>query len=495
MSYTKVVVKGTFWFLLFSILSAGVFYLWRLMLTRELSTSDVGLFFAVFSFVNVITNMRELGASSAVVQLVAKYRTQGRWTLLRETLVWLLLWYAFLAAIFIAVVFIAAKPLSAYYFKDIDAVHLIYWLLLMAGFATIYSFLTVAFQGLREIRWYAMMPFAVGIAVLGMTGLLLRRGWGVDAPAAGYAFAVIVVACLAAWQLTRIEGVQKLFVGPVKLKRQTLNSIFKFGLPASIGTAATWVFASVDPLVLTAQGSLTAVALYSVAQPIAMLLRYVPKAITVVMFPVSVELHTLKDRRLNEGVRQVQKYLMLLLLPIGIPIVTLAPQIIAFLFPPEYGAAAQTLQFLTIAQILGAVALVNTYVLLGMGKPRIFAGILVTGAVLNLLLDLILVPSWGVVGVGIANVVAQAGMLIVSLWKLQTTVDYRTPWRAWMKMGIAGVILVLTMDTAKTMFGPGVLGVGAATLIGIVAYGGSIFLLRALTIDELRGLIARVMPR
>jgi len=493
MSYTGSVARHAALFLVVTGLGSVVFYVWRLLLAHELQPAEVGLFFAVFSLVGLITGIKDFGTSSAAVKYVAQYRTERKWELLHQTLIWTLLWQLSVFVIGAIVVIVLAKYLAASYFKDLRAVSLIMWIALLGLLTVFENFFFMTFQGFRAIAYYSFMPFLRGLFLLVVTFFLLRFGLGVSAPAVGYvlALALVLVICVVWVRRVHPDLVSRI----PKLEWKQFERIAKFSIPVTVGVVGSWVFAYADTLVLTLLRSLTEVGFFTVAQPLAGMMHILPKSLSVVIFPLSSELHALRDSRLVDGVKRVQKYLMAAMLPVGLVIVVFAKPIINILFPPEYAVAAPLLQLLTVAQVLNAVATVNHSILLGVGRPKAFAMVMVGGAGTLILLDLALAAPMGLVGIGIANVAAQFVMLGLSAWKIRDVLPGTAPIRSWLKCTMAGIIMLVLMMLIKNVFSNVYISIIFTATAGAAVYVMMVFALRIINFAEIMQLFRAFLNR
>jgi len=103
---------------------------------------------------------------------------------------------------------------------------------------------------------------------------------------------------------------------------------------------------------------------------------------------------------------------------IGIPValagILLAPVLIPFVLGDEYDPAAGLFQVLLVALFLVSVSGVMNNALIALGKTRTFASIVVASLVVNVAVNLALLPTVGVVGAAIATVVTEGLVLVLA---------------------------------------------------------------------------------
>jgi O-antigen/teichoic acid export membrane protein len=100
--------------------------------------------------------------------------------------------------------------------------------------------------------------------------------------------------------------------------------------------------------------------------------------------------------------------------PIAVAGILLAPLVIPFVLGDDYEPAAGLFQVLMVALLLVAVSGVMNNALIALGRTRTFAGIVVASLVVNVAVNLALLPTVGVVGAAIATVATEALVLVLA---------------------------------------------------------------------------------
>ena len=106
---------------------------------------------------------------------------------------------------------------------------------------------------------------------------------------------------------------------------------------------------------------------------------------------------------------------------LGIPIVLggliLGGELIPFLFGEQYLSSVLTFRILLLTILMGASAALIGNALISSGEQKVFAVYTTIGALTNVLLNVILIPRYGIVGAAIATILSQ--VLINSLFLLK----------------------------------------------------------------------------
>ncbi len=69
---TKIIRNG-FWLYFFQFLVAPAGYLIKMMISRELSVEDIGLFYSIMSFITIISAYNDLGLTEALQYYLPHY--------------------------------------------------------------------------------------------------------------------------------------------------------------------------------------------------------------------------------------------------------------------------------------------------------------------------------------------------------------------------------------------------------------------------------------
>jgi O-antigen/teichoic acid export membrane protein len=204
-----------------------------------------------------------------------------------------------------------------------------------------------------------------------------------------------------------------------------------------------------DILIIGWFKSASDVGIYSAALRIIQLLYIIPGILNLSLLPVFSNLASKDNEKFRKILEQGIKILFLIALPLTIGGLTLSYPIMKFVFGNEYipGASSFAVLALTIAVDFNAVILMNAIFAYNKQKYlSVYTGI---GAFLNVLLDLILIPRFGILGSAWATFFAQLISNIYLWWQMKK-INYfqvlryiKKPILASILMGIFAYILNL----------------------------------------------------
>jgi len=185
------------------------------------------------------------------------------------------------------------------------------------------------------------------------------------------------------------------------------REIVLFGYPFIFVGLAYWVFTSMDRWMLGELSDITNVGLYSIAYSFASILTFVTAAFAQAWSPFAIKLYA-EDPDYRDKIGRLFSYWFFALALIGLVISLFAYEVLRVTTPESYWSAATTLSVLA----MGLVLLGTTqFTALGISlekKSNLLSVAAWIAAIVNFLLNLVLIPIWGALGSGAATFAAYA---------------------------------------------------------------------------------------
>lgn len=182
------------------------------------------------------------------------------------------------------------------------------------------------------------------------------------------------------------------------------RELLSFSLPLVITTAMTIVLSDIDMYMLGLFDGPAVVGDYNVIYPIAELLTTALTAFGFLLLPAISELESDGDiadiRRLFQV---VTKWVVVTTLPLFLVVVAFPGRTIALTFGPEYLGGSRALAVLSIGFFVNAALGLNKGALTSIGRTRLVMYDDITGAGVNVLLNLVLIPEYGLLGAAVAT--------------------------------------------------------------------------------------------
>lgn len=362
--------------------------------------------------------------------------------------------------------------------------------LLLPGFALMllasYSgLLRGTFYAQQKVTYEAVSIVLESLVLLGLTlaGIVSNRGvaWFLWSYAASYGVACAFIA----WILVsrRMVRIRWLF------EFEVVRRFFWKGLPFAMTFLITTIYFKIDVPILQFFRSYTEVGWYTLAYKPFEALLFIPITMLNVIFPVLAIYHRDNRERLKLGIDRFYKALLLIGWPVSVGTFMLAPGLTRLLLP--YPEAEPALAILAV----GIVAMFANNAFIGalnsIDRQVAFTWAAAASMVVNVTLNLALIPPFGYLGASVATVITEF-FLVAAGWYLTRRYFHEVPlaglsWRILLAGAAMGLGLV-------PFHHAGGLLLGVAVVIGTAIYGAASLVLRTVGPDEI-GLVREAMSR
>lgn len=486
MSYARKIVRGAIAIFILSVLSGFVGYLTRIIYARNLTIEEYGLFYAVLSLVGLIAGFKDMGLSSAMMRYIPEFIVQKKNELIKKSIITVVLLQTLFLLITTTVTFFLSDYLAIHYFHNPSAGIIIRILGFGLLFAVLYDTLSSIFHGFQEMFYASFLNFCKMLVILISSVIGFYFGLGIMSPTIAYIIYPIIIFLVffpiflkIFPQFTRING---------KPDKATAKKLFKFGLPVFIGSLGSIILGYTDTLTLTYFSGAKEVGVYNVVMPTSMLVTYFSGAIVGVFSPILIELWVKKDLKLMEySIIKIYKYILCIIIPVAFMIASFPDLIIKTLFGAIYPNQALTLQILSIGVIFFGLSMLNFQIINAFEKPILTTKVVYITALFNFILNILLIPRYGIIGAAIPTLISYIIMMIMSLYFVKKEITLRFPVKKYFLIIINGIIFISIIYLLKNalttnIWLESIISVGVACAI----YAFLTFFMKIITIDEIK---------
>jgi len=192
--------------------------------------------------------------------------------------------------------------------------------------------------------------------------------------------------------------------------------LLKESLPIALSSVTWVIYHRVDVVMLSMMQGDASVGLYSAAYGLFEPLGFICAALLTSMFPLMSVYFTSSREKLIRSYRLSVRYLLIIALPIAIGITFIADKIILLIYGTSFAGSATALQILIWAFVFISVNSVLTSLLISMNRQKLYALCTALCAIVNIILNFILIPILSYNGASIATVATNAVLFIVSFY-------------------------------------------------------------------------------
>jgi len=372
-------------------------------LSRLLGPSNYGLYVFVFALVSLLAIPAEFGLANLVVRETASAQARGQWGTLRGLWRWANSTTIVISSLLILVGVTICWSMRGR-FPD-EELSTFGWGLALVPLIALGKLRGAALRGLNKVV-QAQLPEQLVRPALLILGVLTVAVWqsAVElTPTRAmqlHAIAALIASLLGTWRLHRerpaaVATAKALY----EMRKWTISVV-----PLAFSAGLQLINRYADILMLGLFSSAQEVGIYRVGAQTAALVAFGLLAVNGVVAPQFARLYTEGDmERLQRLVTISARVIVLFALPVVVLFVFMGESLLRAIFGSEYGQGHLVLMVLASAQLVNA-AMGSVAILLNMtGHERETARWLAVSAILNVVLNLVLIPILGKEGAALAT--------------------------------------------------------------------------------------------
>jgi stage V sporulation protein B len=475
-----------------SILSFGLLYLFKIILARNISPAEYGLFYSVIAFMNIIPFFKDLGLYYALAKYIPEFKANNQYKKIKQSIVSVskILFMVYIP--FTIILFFLAPFLAEHYFKNSSAVWVIR-LVALTGITGIFEAITLnSYQGFQKFKFMSAMSFTRSLLLVIMLTIGISMGFK-GYYVASFAYMIVPLIIFFSYFPYFIKKVFPQYSEyGLKSDNKVLKKLLKFGIPILLALFSKTIFLNVQTFILTFFVSLEQVGLYNVAYPMASVLTFFELAFITVLVPMVSDLWAKKDiHRIESTLNIIYKYIVISLLPLIIIIMSYSKFMVTLLNGSNYSGASTPLIILSIGMLFWTIASINFSVLQGIDRPKEYSKNMFITALINIVGCLILIPTMGIIGASICITISYAILMFMSFGSIKKYLSVRPPYILWSKTIFVGAIFFGVIYYIGHMFQNSIginlyLGILYTLIISFAVYITLAFILKILKFSEIK---------
>jgi len=363
------------------------------------------------------------------------------------------------------------------YSKDIEVG------ILIAGLATMFSTLSFVLNGIFQknlaMDKVAMVEFLGKLLQVGLIILAVYRDWGFLAITSTLLVSLSFNASVA-YLLSRRYATFRLQFD-FSFWKAFLRTSFPMGVTAMI----TFAYFKMDTILLSLLQSSAHVGIYNVAYKIMENLIFFPAMLSGLILPLLSRFIFTNRMRFEEIADKTFKVFILIIVPIVLGTWFLAPDIIAIVSGGEFQESVPVLRILIVG--LGFIffgSYFNMLLIVGNAQKKLMQTLVVV-AVLNISLNLFLIPRYSYMGSAVTALFTEALVVFLTSILVYRIIRYRPSFDGTGRIFLSGG----AMATALFFLEP--YSFFVTGFLGITTYGLMLWLTRAVSPDEIASIFQK----
>ena len=445
MSYVDKIAKGSAIYFILSIVGAGLTYLVRIFLSRNLTAEQFGLFYSVSALIGIIGLFRHFGSEQSLTKHISSFFAKKQFGKASRAVFSIFSFQLVLGIILFIMVFILSDVLALQYFNNPLASIVLKVIAISYIFNSIKS--KSVLRGAGKIKYISFSEPARNFLFLTLSLVLIGFGVG------GVALARILAGgFVAVFFFVLMLKKTPINISEFKWDKGIFKKLFLFGLPIFASGIGNKLINHTDTLSITFFRSLEEVGFYEVAFPTARLVRFFSMALGMVLLPTFSEMWAKKEKKtLSKTLSLILKYTLMISIPFVLVFISFPEVIIRVMFGAEYLQAATALQILALSSLATVFMGIFTNTFVSVGRPKFTTKVISVVAVLNVILNVSLVPVFGIVGAAVATGVSYFIGLIFYVVKVEKIIPVGLNARDVLKIIFAGIVCLGSIFLSKTL--------------------------------------------
>jgi O-antigen/teichoic acid export membrane protein len=404
-------------------------YAYRFVLARGLGADGFGTFNQARSVLLVLIVLASLGLPAGVKRFVAKFGEEGRSAEARRAIRdgwWMTVAFALAGGL---VLFALAGPLSRVFRNPELRLPLV---LLAAGLpaAVALEYVTRVGEAFRSFRSSVIArQILEPVLRVAATVALVAVGAGLPAICAAYGAASVLALGVAVALVARIGRLRALDRGPTPSQ---FGPVLRFSIPLVFGGVLFDFAERVDILMIGLYRDESHVGVYAVGSALARaLLLLVSSTLPAVGTLAAEAVGRNSPQDIARLHRTTSRWMLFFTAPLAAALLLFPGEAITVLFGAEYLGATSTLRVLVVAYLAGVLTGPVGVMLNVMGKAHWTFGNMVLRTGLNVVLNIALIPRFGIVGAAWGTLIALLLACGLLLFQLASVAPIRGSYAGW----------------------------------------------------------------
>jgi O-antigen/teichoic acid export membrane protein len=451
-------------------------FVFSFVVARLVGAEVYGVYTIAFGILAIARVIGTLGLKSGITRYTAIFRSEDRLDKVKGTLLGALRLNV-AASVPLAAVLMVASTFIGERIYDAPAMASVLRLMLISlPLWTVTECLEGYVQGFKVMRYgiFAKNVLQPITELAAAIVVILVLGWGANGLAAGHTVSVLVA-------LVFMYVLSRRFLASIKGAEltDTTGEIVRFSSPLLVLGLLQLVGAKANPLILGALSNSQDAGIYSVALQAASLGVIFRQAFGQILGPIASEVHHRRDlKQLGWLYSRATRWTITLSLPVFL-ILAVHSELVLGIFGKEFLSGSQALIVLAIAQTLNVATGSSGLILTMCGKPGMSMLNQLASLVLNLVLNFLLIPRYGLLGAAIANAAATILVNLARVLEVYWFLGVQPYRRELIKPLVAGAVSLLVLQIPRALVGDHTSAIGFVldSLAFGVAYLASLYVM------------------
>tara|TARA_Y100000310_G_scaffold82857_1_gene79486 strand:- start:37883 stop:39403 length:1521 start_codon:yes stop_codon:yes gene_type:complete len=401
MSNLDKIVSGASIVFIGMIISKLLSYVYRLIIAR-IGVSEYGLFSLGLGIIGIIIGISLFGLQRGVLRYVSYYRGKEDLGSVKGAIVYSLKISFMISFVLGILLFLLSDFIALNYFNNTNLSFILKILAIVIPINVINEVSLHAILGFQKIKYVVISKnIILNLVKVLLTLILLYFSISIIGIAVVYVISFLISLIFSLYFLERKvfpiirSKIKSIYVG---------KEIFSFSWPLVFSSFAMMIMGWSDTIMIGLFKTVREVGLYNTALPTAQILYTIPQGLAFLVVPTLTYLFSKKDMNEFKLVyKSTTKWIFIINIILFSIFILFPKEIITILFGAEYSIASSSLVILSMGLFLNYSFILTNYIPTVTNRTKLELLNISSGAILNIILNIILIPKYGIIGAAVAT--------------------------------------------------------------------------------------------
>ena len=484
----KLLVKTSSMIFILLIVSKLLSYFYRIVIARYYGPEVYGLFSLSIMIMGWFAAFSSFGLYEGLLRFVSIYRGKKEKDKIRYTChisIFISLFSSIVAGILL---FILAEPIAINLFHSPNLIIFLKIFSFTIPFFLLSNVLLSIMQAYERIKAYTIIldviqHFAKALILV----LLIFIGFSSSSVIISYSVGIIIIFLLSfLYCKYKIPEIFEKHLLTKQNKKTIRKQLLSYSWPILFMTIVYSIFPWIDFFAIGFFKGAAQVGFYDSAVPIAQLLVFLPPLFLRLFFPmVTKQFYRKSINLVKEISKQTEKWILIINLPFFLLMVLFPGTIINLLFGSTYLVAESALRFLAVGFFFFAMSLIFYNLLSIVGKSKLILYNLLLTSALNIVLNMIFVPAYGITGAAASTMISYIVLFLIFLFQTKNYTSIVPLKRKMIPIIISGVVATGLLLITKQFIPTNIWTVILQGIFFILIYIMMIFITKSLDKNDI----------
>ncbi|MGN1362871.1 MAG: flippase [Methanobrevibacter sp.] len=461
----RTIFKNSTWMMGSQIITNLCAFIWTILMARYLGASVFGILSFAISLSTLVGILMDCGTQTYIVRAISRDSSLTN-KLFNQIVPLKVILSIIVISVTIFVLFLTGRTN--------DVINVSFIMLCQYAFLCMNGFFYGIFQAYEKMEYQSIASVINSLILLAIVFIVMHFNLGLYGMAFAYLIAIFCAFIYIYSRITKV-GIKPHYSFSIDFSKKILKAALPFGLISIFYS----IYFTIDVTMLQYLSTNVAVGLYNAAYKVISILTTFYAVYPQVIFPVMSKLFKDSNELLRFSYEKSIKYLLLIILPICAGIIVYAEPLMAVIYGKGYIGTGAIVTVLTFSIPFLFVNGASTVALNSSNNEILVTKTYACAAVINIILNLILIPKYSYFGAAFATVISEIIITFI-MFRATSKSDYALGWvlvKDLIKLLIATVLMFIVLNYLK-------LNIVFGIIVGAIIYFGALFATRILDSDD-----------